>query len=342
MKPTIYFHIGQSKTGTSAIQGFLNHNRKTLAEEYKCLYPNFHADDLAYGALHNHTPVFNQAQENNDFSAVFKQFGKVIMYCKERDINKVIVSSEKLFPNRFMPSVIKKIIDLTEVDYKIVIYLRRQDKWLEAAWKQWGHKEHDFNNIHEYAQKYHMDWNLILKWWLQLFSLEHVIVRPYEKSQIGDDIIDDFLKIIGVTNRSGLINPLDKNINVNTGFSIDVIEILKLSKALLRNPHDNRLLNFMHTALSDDFKKIPMQDYAFLSQGERIEILQKYEPSNIEMAKTLYNREKFFNDPWPDENDAWEPYGDLTIEKLVPVFMEVFVHQYERIQRLSKKLSALK
>jgi hypothetical protein len=49
-----YFHIGQLKTGTSAIQSFFNYNREKLSKDYKLLYPNFEDSNFDKGIYHNH------------------------------------------------------------------------------------------------------------------------------------------------------------------------------------------------------------------------------------------------------------------------------------------------
>ncbi len=48
----IYFHVGQAKTGSGAIQSFLNINREILATRYKILYPNINSTDIGKGILH--------------------------------------------------------------------------------------------------------------------------------------------------------------------------------------------------------------------------------------------------------------------------------------------------
>ncbi len=50
----IYFHIGQPKTGTSAIQAVFNYNRENLSKDYKLLYPNFEDSNFDKGIYHNH------------------------------------------------------------------------------------------------------------------------------------------------------------------------------------------------------------------------------------------------------------------------------------------------
>jgi hypothetical protein len=49
-KLNLHIHIGQWKTGSSAIHAFLNHNREILSNDYALLYPNLSGFDLGKGA----------------------------------------------------------------------------------------------------------------------------------------------------------------------------------------------------------------------------------------------------------------------------------------------------
>jgi hypothetical protein len=67
-----------------------------------------------------------------------------------------------------------------------------------------------------------------LRNWVKYFSPEQFIVRIYEKSCIGDDVVNDFLKIVGIYDKTGFVDPPDNNLNVNAGLKPEVVEILIL------------------------------------------------------------------------------------------------------------------
>lgn len=93
-KLMIYFHIGQSKTGTSAIQAFFNYNREILSKDQKILYPNFEDINFGKGIYHNHGELFTKAISTNDFDFALNKFASCQAYCTENDISKVVISWE--------------------------------------------------------------------------------------------------------------------------------------------------------------------------------------------------------------------------------------------------------
>ena len=98
-KIKLYIHIGQPKTGTSAIQGFLNHNQEQLILQHGILYPNFNNEDVSKGLHHNHSGFFLRAKLNNDFASCINTFNQTIKYCYSNTINKIIYQSRKIIRN---------------------------------------------------------------------------------------------------------------------------------------------------------------------------------------------------------------------------------------------------
>ncbi|MFZ4413505.1 MAG: hypothetical protein ACOYOV_10515 [Bacteroidales bacterium] len=55
--------------------------------------------------------------------------------------------------------------------------------------------------LRTYVDKDHLKY---LGNWFNYFSPEQFIMRIYEKSCIGDDVVNDFLKIVGIYDKTGL------------------------------------------------------------------------------------------------------------------------------------------
>jgi len=338
MKIKLFIHIGQPKTGSSAIQAFLNYNRENLTKNYKVLYPNFFEDDFGKGFQHNHELIFTNAKLNNDYSGCIETFKKCKIYCEQHKITKLVISSEG-FGWEWWPELLRQIIDATDFDFKIVLYLRRQDYWIESAWKQWGHKIGEYHSIHDFLCKSQMNWNLVLKNWLAVFDSKDLIVRPFEKNVIGDDVVQDFFGIIGIQDKSGFKEPPDNNLNVNSGLSPEVVEILRICNYMNFKTDDNSLLDFMYASLSERFKKRnPFKGYGFLTIEEREKIVSKYEESNLEIAKIFFatERERLFLDT-VKEIDEKHIFNGLTLENTIPIFVELLFHQFKEINMLKNK-----
>lgn len=338
MKIKIFIHIGQPKTGSSAIQSFLNYNRENLINNHQVLYPNFTGSDFGKGNQHNHEELFINAQLKNDYPGCIETFKNCINYCEQNKITKLIISNEGFGWGLWWPKLLKQIIETLECDFKIVLYLRRQDYWVESAWKQWGHKFNEYNSIQDFSKKYNMDWKIPIMHWLQFFQPGDFIVRPFEKNVIGDDVVLDFIKIIGINYKTGFIEPPPTNLNKNVGFNREILEILKLCTKQNHDINDNRLLDFCTKVLPENYKKQdPFQTYGLLSPAERQELIKKYESSNNEIGSIFFGelRESFFREKLPDPEEEWVPIEKLTVEKIVPVFMDMLINMQKQIDQIN-------
>jgi hypothetical protein len=342
-KLMIYFHIGQPKTGTSAIQAFFNYNREILLKEHNILYPNFKDNNIAKGFYHNHGELFTQAISNSDFDLAMNKFASCQVYCAENDISEVVISWEGFQIPQWI-GLIDQIQKKLNCEVKIILYLRRQDLLYESSWKQWGHKNINIKTIQEYIASRDKDHLKDIRKWLEYFTPEQFIVRTYEKSCIGDDVVTDFLKIVGINSKTGFIEPPDNNLNVNAGLKPEVVEMLRLCNYLVNNRNDHKLLNMMYSSLSERYKKRnPFENYGFLTLDERKAIIARFDQSNREIAKIFFgeSRENLFLDPLEISGDEPEYFTGLTLENTIPVFMELMLHQADQIQSLIEKNNAL-
>ena len=335
----IYFHIGQAKTGTSAIQSFLNYNREILAKQYHILYPNFSTSDLARNSLlHNHANFFQKLHELDNQNK-YAEFSRCLEYSIQNGINRIVFSAE-MFEFEWLPILINEASIICKFNYTIILYLRRQDYYVEAAWKQWGHTIQNINTIQDYAKKVHLNWYNTIQLWLQHIPPEKFIIRPYEKSEIGKNITIDFMGLLGVASLIDFTNPPDNNLNKNHGLSKDVIEILKLCKSLDVDIHSNAILDFVSNSLSNSYKKPAMTNYNFLSPVERLKIIEQYAESNNKIASIFWGENAvLFKDTLPDTNEPWEPYRGLTLEKTIPIFMEILLNMQKQIQQIKNSNS---
>jgi hypothetical protein len=345
-KLKFYFHIGQPKTGTTAIQAFLNYNRENLAKNYKILYPNFDTHNYAFGMMreHSHYGILMNSKTDEDREVTVNRFLDVIDYCNRNGYNSLIISLE-CFDIKGMPELLYNIATLPAVETVIILYLRRQDLWAESAWKQWGHKIDDCISIYDYLRIRNFDWYSILKNWLAYFTPSQINIRPYEENFIGKDVTTDFLKTIGISSKDEFIIPPEKNNTTNYGFAREIVEILRLTRPSVSNADDHKFMDFLSDVLPDRYKKKDFSaSYQILSPTERLAIIDKYEESNNKIAKMFFGdkRPKLFLDPAPDVNEKWKPFNGLTINNVVSVFMDIFYSQSQNIKSLQQEIEMMK
>lgn len=334
-KTHLVLHIGQPKTGSSAIQHYLDKHADQLLESQAILYPNLDFEDFKGNVVVNHARFFEKVYKNKDSEQYALTLHKLSSYCEEKKIKKIIISNEG-FDWQWWPAMLHQAIEILQSDYTIVLYLRRQDYWIESAWKQWGHKLQGVHSIQEYIERTDMNWETRLRPWLRLFAKEKIIIRPFEHESIGPDVVSDFLHLAGIMKQD---TPEERTQNqcINPGFSPEVVEILRHSRHLATGLHDQSLFDFFATTLSPRFiKSNPFVTYGFLTLRQRLDILQHYEASNNKIATMFFgdNRPSLFLEPLPDANNTFASFQGLTTENTVPVLVDLIFNQHKLIEKL--------
>lgn len=311
----IILHIGNYKTGTSALQNFLFDNKKLLLK-YGIYYGNTwkivnnHAG-LAFSILKealekykllNLCSDFKDLEENSNVIAT-----KIRFIAKERKATTIIISHEGLFADLFQVSaglsshLTKKDIDnvneyicirLKELfqEAEIVCYLRRQDLYIESMYMEyckvpWKSLEFPvkFDEFYK-KQKLCLDYFNEISRWKKYFG-DKVFFKIYEKENLlNSDIIYDFLCCyIGISindiNKFKQIDISEKNISL----SRDALEHKLLNK--INEP----LLNYLYKIYSEEYPDY--EKYSFLKNEERLVLLKKYKASNSK----LFGEQNFNN-----------------------------------------------
>jgi len=101
-------------------------------------------------------------------------------------------------------------------DLRIVVYLRRQDKYLQSLYKQAvaGGREVDFESWLD-AHRARGDYLSLVHQWAEQFGPEAIVLRPYERDGRTIDVVDDFIGLLGSDpqkslprrKRAGMRNP---------------------------------------------------------------------------------------------------------------------------------------
>ncbi len=312
-KKTLYLHVGMHKTGTTTIQHFLYHNRRMLSR-YGLLYPSRHT----YGYAHHETSNFFNKKE--DFLPGFiedrygdrKNWESAINAQKKEmlssSIDKLILSSETFM--RCNHAMVREYYD--EFEIKIIIFLRRQDTWLESTLNQNMKMNMDMETgleDHTRKKEKNLDYYRLINLWAEHFGRDNLIIVPFQKSSFPDSLESTFLQLVGVPWNSRFQRQKAKNTRLNR----DSIAYLNdfPEKNRTRNPEFHRIVELLQNY---SVMKPDLPEYRFsYPPKERLSILAKYRESNQQLAKEFLQFESgiLFDEPEPLMQDAWAPYPGL-------------------------------
>lgn len=207
---TLLLHIGTAKTGTTAIQEFLRLNQDKLQEQgwyYPDLYSDYYGEpeklEKTTGA---HMPngmvlyYMTGAKHRLYRGAVWKHIYRYL-----RDYN-TIVSCESMFDNLDGITLYERLAGYKKKygNIKVVVYLRRQDLWIESAWNQAVEGNYFWDDIRSFIKSYPRgsqspDYLMKIREIERAVGKENLIIRIYEKGQFaGDraDAISDFAEVL--------------------------------------------------------------------------------------------------------------------------------------------------
>ncbi len=359
----IYLHIGEHKTGSTAIQSTLQNlqNRGILKQYdfsfiYKDLYESLNAS-------------WNHPAESSTLDRVIKRLQNFIDTTQEDNL---IISCEG-----FSSATVVKNNNIAALhtflqgfDVKVLIYLRRQDKALESYFTQ---NSKQFNTT-TLSSKNVASKKALLDANASFFGKENILVRVYERKNLyNNDAVDDFLQW------TGLQATISKRKNTFSNPSLSPTNMRIRLSCVRQNTMDekekekrlaeiqNQILQVQNTLpweleaelnriksginLSRYFcktvntllalEKTPKKNtHAYFSDEERKTILDAYREENAAIAREYLGREDgvLFDESMPKER---VPIDSPTTDDLVASFLPIFVHLNHKIAELEKKCDAL-
>lgn len=345
-KNVLLIHIGTPKTGTTALQRFFCANREILRRfswSYPALkekfsyYPTTDSDITKNGNL-----IFSEYERQLDNDEQRKEVWDAIR--KELNYNNVILSSEEIYQGD-----VEAIISSAKQEYdniKIIVYLRRQDDFIESCWKHAIKIGICYDCVQQWAKtiwingilKVHSNYYERIKKIEKIVSKENIIVRVFEKEQFQgewNNIASDFLKCIGIENISefypvsrenesyeGSILELKRIVNKNIGFAfMHDKESIKNNWFIMKN-----------IIKINDYNKQNKQSY--LTKDERIGILKYFAESNERIAREYLERESgvLFYDNNVDIPLYTVDYKDL-IEKSIELMSCILLEHKQVVEK---------
>ncbi|WP_318472315.1 hypothetical protein [Photobacterium leiognathi] len=296
-KKTLYIHIGTGKTGTSALQKFLVFNENILYENHDIKYLITGRDQNKHRAL----DLNARRHDTDGLSKVKKLLIEVNKEILESKATRFLISDED-FPGLTKNEIqlYREMID-SRINIKVIIYLRRQDEYLESWYLQLvktGQYNLDINSLKERLLKKEVfEYSQILERWESVFGVNNLIIRIYQKTRfIDNDLFDDFMGIFNINS-----NKIKKESKiVNSSLTRDkALLIKKIANNNLAHILDDRLISYIKKLPS------PQGDSKYtLNPTDREAFLNKFHTSNSIISDKYFNGSPLFD--YKIERD-WQP-----------------------------------
>lgn len=301
---TVYLHIGLHKTGTTALQYFLWQNNEVLNQHGICFpdfglrYPNANFRRNGHFLI---APGQGDPKEKlwpgRDFDSTLDKVSEL-----SETYGRIILSDEAIWQrsgfqgDRFWPTV-KESFDKRGLQVKIIVYLRRQDLWVQSFWKQKvkvgsSRSFENFTKRISNTDYYPLDFAAYLDRLSGIFGKESLIVRVYEKGQYAGpehNLHSDFLDIFGLTLKDGFT--IAKEV-CNTSLDGSSIELRRILNGIpVPNEKDHILSDCFTEILKADRFTHPQSSYTLFADGAQRAFLESYAASNARVAREYLGRE---------------------------------------------------
>jgi hypothetical protein len=201
MKKEIYLHIGTGKTGTTSLQFWLENNRDKL-RDVNVLYPDSLCVDGSFPkGIHRMASEVLEGDMDHLWKSMFDEINK-------SKCSKVVLSSEYFWGdlfwgNPFSQKNIELFRDsLRSYSVKIIVHLRNPVDIYTSRYRQGIKGGARFNkSFYEFVEKNVPGKNQYaqrLRFWADIFGRESMLILIYEQALENGNMIEHFLKSIGV------------------------------------------------------------------------------------------------------------------------------------------------
>ncbi len=292
---TLYIHMGNLKTGSTAIQAYLFKNKKKLLEKYNLLIPQTIAHNFTVysGEPYYIHKGFEEITENDAIA-----FQREVATAPDCDI---------LISNEWYNGVTRENYDflkklLPDYDIKVIFYVRRVDSFIKSLFNEQRKrrvlKEYIFYESYIQNGIKYFTANAIHRIQTSINTLgkDNVIVKLYDRKSLkNNDIICDFFDIFSIEIKDNSFT------NVNASVLTEGFSYLSAAQSVLSNesiPFYTEQYNRIFHLFLNAQKSIPqlspeVKEAAIKNIHASIDEMEKYIPG----YKSLYDNKEIDIDP---------------------------------------------
>lgn len=270
----LFIHIGTHKTGTTAIQRAFKADEKALQKEGLVRLRS--CDRIAL-------PSLRTAELEAMTASLQQEAGRRSARPVRYLMTSEGFSGDPMTGYADAPIVASRLRAATQgFDARIILFLRRQDDFLESWYTQRIHEggSETFEEFLQLIRLEEMSWLRLAEAYAAEFGRENLIVRRYHKAFYPQpaDLLVDFCRIVGV--RQELIARSLGRVR-NQGFSREAVELARSC-----NPHLDKARQKQLRQLLQTLSAKPVHSrYAYFTEPQREQLLALHQTTNEEVAR---------------------------------------------------------
>lgn len=263
----LWLHIGAPKSATTTLQRFLTNNRDRLsAKGLTYISPQGRTSSNPVAVAINRTRTAEIAALSADLGRQINSAG-----------GDCIISSEMFFG--IPPGALKQVLtDMAPETTQVIVYLRRQDIYLEAKYMQKVKNGRFAGSIHDYIKKFDgsgADYMSVLSPWMD--EGYTVRARILEDSKlVGGSVISDLMAVCGLDQLPD--EAVDQEA-ANRSPSLERLQLLQVLKTL-----GVKKINRIQRSLPQSSGP----KARFFTAEERTQILEQYAACNAALHKQFF------------------------------------------------------
>lgn len=291
----LWLHIGTPKSGTTALQRYVMGEARAGLAEAGLTY----ITPKNFGAANKLAIALNKGRA--DEIAAFQ--ADLAAQCLACTTPQALISSEMFYGIR-PARIFQHFPQWREIEVKVLVYLRRQDLYLESGYLQKVKNGRFFGSINDYLTRFSGSganyWETLQPWMAQDGLNIELVPRICERPRlVGGDVISDMAALMGLPEPAP--EALARQQNVSPG--ITRLQLLSLASSI-EGFHPRRI----QRRLNHDFPDQQDAKAVMFTPKERQSLMQSFAAGNEALrqrffpnAPTLFDMASVAAPPEPDD-----------------------------------------
>ena len=334
----LVIHAGMEKTGTTFLQRNFSEMRSAMAAR-GLFYPDPALGEAGAKREICHHWLALALQDRRLRFISPRPFGEIGDYAARlcaaiegAEQDTALISSE-MFAALGADQIARLRDLLPGLEVQVVLYLRRQDAWIEAWHAQVVKVGRSIGFATTLAEEGHrLDYAALLARWAGVFGEDNLIIGVYEEAREAGGLWPDLFGRIGVPAIAGLAPPVGE---ANRTLAHELTMFARL-QGRYGNRNDNGIRNLLE-ALNSHYP--PPGGLRYMSREAAEDLLAVHALGNAGIARRYLGRERLF----PDEEIGIAPRAEaLTTEDLATVLGGMVIELLRRDRRSEEAIRRLR